>query len=199
MIYLSDQQPFFSDVDLWFLALPNDVCTPFVDELERVQGENHAVLVDLSADHRFVCDHDNTNGWVYGLPERFRERIATSNKIANPGCYATGAQLSLLPLVERGLVPDGALPAIFGMSGYSGAGTSKARSLWDADLADSMLPYKLSDHSPPDNLLYACSSCNLDQILFPKFETQIFFPGTLHADSSHHLPTLNLKQGLHGL
>ncbi|CEG77005.1 hypothetical protein RMATCC62417_11823 [Rhizopus microsporus] len=81
-----------TEVDAWVLALPNNVCTPFVDQVNQdvKAGESsEKVLVDLSADYRF----DAT--WTYGLPEFNRENIKGATRIANPGCYATGAQLSL--------------------------------------------------------------------------------------------------------
>ena len=51
------------------------------------------VIVDLGADYRFDPD------WVYGQPERFARSIEGARRIANPGCYATGAQLALAPLL----------------------------------------------------------------------------------------------------
>jgi len=95
-----------------------------------------AVVLDLSADHRFRDD------WVYGLPERFRERIVGARSIANPGCYATGAQLALLPLLDR---LEGT-PCIFGVSGYSGAGKTPSPRNDPARLADNLIPYSLAGH-----------------------------------------------------
>ena len=52
------------EVDAWVTALPNGVCKPFVDAVERGSKEraNPSVIVDLSADYRFE------EGWTYGLP-----------------------------------------------------------------------------------------------------------------------------------
>src|SRR5207249_3218852 len=85
---------------------------PYAAELAARQPE--AILVDLSADHRF------DPGWRYGLVERQRSSLQGARRIANPGCYATGIQLALAPLLP---LLDGE-PQIFGVSGYSGAGTS---------------------------------------------------------------------------
>src|SRR5690606_6398725 len=63
-----------AEADAVVLALPNGHAAPFVAGSRRV--------VDLSADFRF------DDGWVYGLPERFRERVRDARHIANPGCYA---------------------------------------------------------------------------------------------------------------
>ncbi len=69
--------------------------------------------MDLSSDHRF------DDAWTYGQPERLRDEIRAAKRIANPGCYATGMQLGLAPVVELAIAP----PQVFGVSGYSGAGT----------------------------------------------------------------------------
>jgi N-acetyl-gamma-glutamyl-phosphate reductase len=56
-------------------------------------------IIDLSTDYR-----DESDGFVYGLPELNMERIKKANKIANPGCFATAIQLGLLPLAANGLL-----------------------------------------------------------------------------------------------
>jgi N-acetyl-gamma-glutamyl-phosphate reductase common form len=94
------------------------------------------VVVDLSADHRF------DPAWAYGQPERFSSQLTGATRIANPGCYATGAQLALAPLLE--LLVD--TPVVFGVSGYSGAGKTPSRKNNPAELEDNLLPYSLVDH-----------------------------------------------------
>lgn len=120
--------------DACVLALPNGAAAGYVEAIERSHPET--VIVDLSADYRFDAS------WVYGQPERFASRIAGARRIANPGCYATGAQLALAPLLED-LVGT---PAVFGVSGYSGAGTTPSRRNDPGVLADNLLPYSLVDH-----------------------------------------------------
>ena len=120
--------------DALVLALPNGVAAPYVEAVERCCPET--VIVDLSADYRFE------SGWAYGQPERFRDQLAGSRRIANPGCYATAAQLALAPLQD---VLTG-IPAAFGVSGYSGAGKTKSRKNDPEALADNLLPYSLVDH-----------------------------------------------------
>ena len=94
------------------------------------------VIVDLSADYRFDA------GWIYGQPERFAPQLAGARRIANPGCYATGAQLALAPLLD---VLQGT-PAVFGVSGYSGAGKTPSRKNDPDVLRDNLLPYTLVEH-----------------------------------------------------
>lgn len=125
-------------LDAAVLALPNGLAAPYVEAFDRAGAD--VVLVDLSSDHR---DHAD---WVYGLPELpggpGRAAIAASTRIANPGCYATAAQLVLAPLRD---VLAGA-PSAFGLSGYSGAGTTPGPRNDPARLHDTAVPYALIGH-----------------------------------------------------
>jgi len=120
--------------DAWVLAVPNGVATSWATAIRDAHQD--AVILDLSADHRFDAD------WAYGLPERFRQQIRQSKQIANPGCYATGAQLGLLPVLEY-LVGT---PVVFGVSGYSGAGRTPSDKNNPDRLRDNILPYSLAGH-----------------------------------------------------
>ena len=119
-------------VDAVILALPNGASAPFVAALPE-----ESVIVDLSADYRF------DENWVYGLPEiHGRETIRQARRIANPGCYATAGQLALAPL--RGRLAGAS--HVFGVSGYSGAGTTPSRKNDPDALADNLMPYALMGH-----------------------------------------------------
>lgn len=120
--------------EAWVLALPNGHAEEWVAAISAIQPT--AVILDLSADYRF------SDAWVYGLPERFRERIRGALRIANPGCYATGAQLALLPLLEA----LAGAPSVFGVSGYSGAGSKPSPRNDPERLRDNLLPYALAGH-----------------------------------------------------
>ncbi len=122
-------------IDAWLLALPNGLARPWVKAIHAIHPG--AVIVDLSTDHRFDRE------WVYGLPEIHRSRLLRARKIANPGCYATGAQLGLFPVLAH---LEGAAH-IFGVSGYSGAGTTPSPRNDPQVLADNLLPYALTGHS----------------------------------------------------
>jgi N-acetyl-gamma-glutamyl-phosphate reductase/acetylglutamate kinase len=128
-----------NEVDVWVMALPNGVCKPFVEAIESADGGKKSKIIDLSADYRF----DKTGEWIYGLPElNPRETIANARKISNPGCYATAAQVALKPLVPF----IGATPAVFGVSGYSGAGTKPSPKNDIKFLSNNLVPYSLTDH-----------------------------------------------------
>jgi N-acetyl-gamma-glutamyl-phosphate reductase len=122
------------DADACVLALPNGYAAGYVNVLNERKPKT--VLVDLSADHRF------DPAWAYGQPERFGDQLIGATRIANPGCYATGVQLALAPLLEF-LVGT---PAAFGVSGYSGAGKAPSRKNDPEVLKDNLLPYSLVDH-----------------------------------------------------
>jgi N-acetyl-gamma-glutamyl-phosphate reductase/acetylglutamate kinase len=125
------------EIDCWVMALPNGVCKPFVDAVNEGKGPQNSVIVDLSADYRF------DNKWTYGLPELVnRSDIAKATRISNPGCYATAAQLGIAPLVPF----LGGQPTVFGVSGYSGAGTKPSPKNDIENLTGNIIPYSLTDH-----------------------------------------------------
>ena len=123
------------EIDCWVMALPNGVCKPFVDAIDRA-GKN-SVIIDLSADYRF------DSSWTYGLPELVdRAAIAKATRISNPGCYATAAQLGIAPLLP---FIEGQ-PTVFGVSGYSGAGTKPSPKNDVNLLTNNIVAYSLTDH-----------------------------------------------------
>jgi N-acetyl-gamma-glutamyl-phosphate reductase/acetylglutamate kinase len=127
------------EIDCWVMALPNGVCKPYVDAIDE-SGQSEAVIVDLSADYRFDPE------WTYGLPELVqRNKIASATRISNPGCYATAAQLGIAPLLPH-LAPAPAQPTVFGVSGYSGAGTKPSPKNDVKILTDNLIAYSLTDH-----------------------------------------------------
>lgn len=122
------------DARVWVLALPNGASGPWVTAIDAAHPE--AVIIDLGADYRFEPD------WVYGLSEWNREALVGAKRIANPGCYATGAQFALLPIREYLTRP----PVIFGVSGYSGAGRTPSPRNDPDRLADNLIPYSFTGH-----------------------------------------------------
>jgi N-acetyl-gamma-glutamyl-phosphate reductase len=119
-------------VELMILALPDGAGDPYV-----AAADEDTVIVDISADHRL------DDGWGYGLPELFRDQLKGATRIANPGCYATAMQIALAPLVEF----TAGVPAVFGVSGYSGAGATPGPRNDVARLEDNLIPYKLVGHN----------------------------------------------------
>jgi N-acetyl-gamma-glutamyl-phosphate reductase len=121
--------------DAVVLALPNGKAEPYVEALDAATPDT--VIVDLSADYRF------NEQWYYGLPELTRERWRGQTKVSNPGCYATAIQLSIEPLKDLLAAP----PVSFGVSGYSGAGTTPSDKNDPEKLRDNLMPYSLTGHT----------------------------------------------------
>lgn len=120
--------------DAVILALPNGKAAGYVAALDARSSD--AVIVDLSADHRF------DKGWYYGLPELTRRSYVGQRRISNPGCYASAMQFAIAPLRER---LESAVQC-FGVSGYSGAGTTPSDKNDVDKLRDNLMPYALIDH-----------------------------------------------------
>ena len=120
--------------DAVVLALPNGKAADCVAAFDAADAD--PVIVDLSADYRF------DDGWYYGLPELTRGRYAGQRRISNPGCYATAMQLAVAPLRD---VLDGPVQC-FGVSGYSGAGTTPSDKNDPEKLRENLMPYALTGH-----------------------------------------------------
>ena len=125
--------------DALVLALPNGkaaACVQAFDAAGVDPGFIQPVIVDLSADYRFDDD------WYYGLPELTRAAYRGQRRISNPGCYATAMQLAIAPMRD---VLEGPVQC-FGVSGYSGAGSTPSDKNDPAKLRDNLMPYALTGH-----------------------------------------------------
>jgi N-acetyl-gamma-glutamyl-phosphate reductase common form len=129
---LSFDKIVLSDEDAFILALPNNESQNYVDLIHRHNPQ--AIIVDLSADHRF------DQAWEYRVPEL--SETVQSNKISNPGCYASAMQFMLAPLKNILAGPV----HLYGISGYSGAGATPNRRNDQEALQDNILPYSLVSH-----------------------------------------------------
>ncbi len=113
----------FPDVDVLFLCSGHGKSAEFLGANPLPEG---TCVIDLSQDFR-----DESQGFVYGLPELNRERIRTARKIANPGCFATAIQLALLPLAKAGKLPGEVhVSAITGSTGAGQAPTATTHFSW---------------------------------------------------------------------
>ena len=94
----AERKKFLNAADLVFLCLPDDAAREAVAMIDNP----HTRVIDASTAHR------TAPGWDYGFPElspRHREAIVHSQRVANPGCHASGFIASVYPLVNLGLLP----------------------------------------------------------------------------------------------
>lgn len=110
--------------DYTFLCLPDAAAVEAAD-----MAEERVRVIDASTAHR-------TNpAWAYGFPElsaEFREKIEKSNRVAVPGCYASGFASMVYPLVKLGIMPADYPVCVHAVSGYSGAG-KKAIAVYEGE------------------------------------------------------------------
>ena len=103
----------YKDADIIFLCLPDAAAIEAVSLLDGV----NAAVIDTSTAHRSDSD------WVYGFPEiTGTEKIASSKRVANPGCHASGFIALVTPLVKEGFLNKNTALTCFSITGYSGGG-----------------------------------------------------------------------------
>ena len=100
--------------DVAFLCLPDAAAI----EAVALAGDSDTCIIDTSTAHR------TDPAWAYGFPELtgLRQKVITSNRIANPGCHASGFVALVAPLVENGIVAPDTMLSSFSLTGYSGGG-----------------------------------------------------------------------------
>ncbi|HET6556712.1 MAG TPA: N-acetyl-gamma-glutamyl-phosphate reductase [Prolixibacteraceae bacterium] len=118
-------EPDFNAVDVVFFCMGHGKSKEF---LQKNTLPEKVKIIDLSHDFRLKKEG---NTFVYGLPELNREAIKKAGKIANPGCFATGIQLAILPLAAAGLIKDELhINAITGSTGAGQAPSSTSHFSW---------------------------------------------------------------------
>ena len=101
--------------DIVFLCLPDMAA---IDAVALAEGSK-ARIIDASTAHRTAA------GWTYGMAElsnAHREAIQKSNRVANPGCHATGIYHFNVSMVAQGVIPKDYPMTVFSLTGYSGGG-----------------------------------------------------------------------------
>jgi len=104
-----------NEADVVFLCLPDDAAKESVSLISNPATR----VIDASTAHR------TNDSWVYGIPElsaEHRSGIEKSKRVTNPGCYATGFNMLMYPLVKEGFVPADYPVSCHAVTGYSGGG-----------------------------------------------------------------------------
>ena len=139
---LGDTEALFSDtfdlasVDVLFLCQGHGKSHAFWQENERPAGLK---VIDLAQDYR-----DESEGYVYGLPEWQREKICGAQLIANPGCFATAIQLALLPLAHARCIQKEV--CVTAITGSTGAGVKPSATTHFSWRTDNISVYKAFEH-----------------------------------------------------
>ena len=121
----AERAKFINSADYVFLCLPDAASREAVSFVNN----DHVRIIDASTAHRTNPE------WAYGFPElspEHREKIKNSNRVAVPGCYASGFNAIVYPLVKNKIIPDDFPVFAYATSGYSGAG-KKAIAVYEGD------------------------------------------------------------------
>lgn len=143
-------------LDLIFCALPHATTQKVIKEI--FAANDSVKVVDLSADFRL---HDTAayakwyghehhapelqNEAVYGLVEIHRRDIRNARLVANPGCYTSGAQLPLMPLLKARAIETGEI-VIDAKSGMTGAGRSAKEAMLFSEVSEGFHAYGVGHH-----------------------------------------------------
>lgn len=143
-----------SKIELMFFATPSGISKDLIPGFL----EKGITCIDLSGDFRLKdgaiyekwykhtqASNENLQKATYGLPEIFREDIAVSKLIANPGCYPTATLLGLAPALENGWISTANI-VVDGKSGVSGAGRKASLGTHYGEINENMKAYKLGSH-----------------------------------------------------
>jgi N-acetyl-gamma-glutamyl-phosphate reductase len=140
---LGETELVFSEID------PNEadllfLCSGHGKSLEymaKTALSGNVKIIDLSHDFRLTREDNN---FVYGLPELNKKAIQSASHIANPGCFATGIQLAILPLAVAGLLQDDL--HVHAITGSTGAGQEPTKTSHFSWRDNNLSVYKAFGH-----------------------------------------------------
>lgn len=127
----------FDKVDVVFFCFGHGKSAAFLKEHSIPENVR---IIDLAQDFRIKGDHD----YVYGLPEIYRDEIASCKHLANPGCFATCIQEGLLPLAKAGLLTHDV--SVNAVTGSTGAGQKPGATTHFSWRNNNFSVYKLFTH-----------------------------------------------------
>ena len=158
----SYKKEMLASCDIAFLCLPDKSAIETVEIADQL-GNEAPVIIDASTAHRTNSD------WAYGLPElgqNYKNKILESKRIAVPGCYPTGANLIIKPLIDYKYISSNNPFIISAVSGYSGGGKDLIRYFKEED-HEPFFTYGLNlDHKHLPEIKFH-NNLSLDPIFMP--------------------------------
>lgn len=156
--------------DIIFLCLPHSAS----QDAASFFYNKGKIVIDLSADYRikdreiyettYNVKHnypDLLNKAAYGIPELYRENIASSRLIANPGCYPISVLLPLYPLIKNRIIDTDSIIADC-KSGVSGAGKKLSEKTQFCEVSDDFKPYNIFSHRHSPEINFHLQQLNKD-------------------------------------
>ncbi len=143
-----------ADSDVIFFGLPHKTSMEIIPKF-LASGKK---LIDLSADYRlnsaelyktaYAAEHldaEHLAQFVYGLPEFNRKKIRSATAVANPGCFPTGVELALMPVLKAGLIRTDAI-LVDSKTGISGGGKTPKPAFHFPECNENLTAYKVGTH-----------------------------------------------------
>lgn len=143
-LIFTEEMP-LSEVDVIFLCMGHGKSAELINNTAL---PGNLKVIDLSHDFRLKREGNN---FIYGLPELNREAIKSANYIANPGCFATGIQLALLPLADAGLLTGEV--HVQAITGSTGAGQKPSETTHFSWRSNNLSAYKIMEHQHEGEIL----------------------------------------------